>query len=275
VEGKVTDENDYEWAWERINRNLQGDKPNRWIKLSDAVRLIAQALKVMPSVARAELHTQALPPAVPWAAWTTVAVVNGIDKKGVIEINRSSLIGARFDFHNYIIWADGGYELRYDDTYVEQNHLEAWLEEKRSEPVVEPVPSPPENLDFDWARWAAELDLAIEASIRAQRQRSEPVVEPVPASPEARSEPNGEPTKQKQTRQTNPEDDADTKRKIEAVIARWQRWPKDKQKLRERQQAELLAYELSKSVGYGVSTMRAILRGEYPAMIRLGISKPK
>jgi hypothetical protein len=96
-----------------------------------------------------------------------------------------------------------------------------------------------------------------------------------PVPPEDRPKPNGEPTKQKQARQTNSEDDAGTKRKIEAGIARRQGWPKNKQQLSERQQADLLADELRKSVGYSVPTMRAILRGGYPAMIKLGIPNPK
>ena len=79
----MADENSLEVYWNRINRRLQGNKPNRWIKLSVAVRLIAQKLNEMASEARELLHTKALPPDVPWVgvvrAWwedeNTAAVI--------------------------------------------------------------------------------------------------------------------------------------------------------------------------------------------------------
>jgi hypothetical protein len=69
--------------------------------------------------------------------------------------------------------------------------------------------------------------------------------------------------------------DAEVKRKIEIVLDHWKNWPKLRRKLDERQQARLLCQELKGKVDFSEDTIRAILRGEYKPMTRLGIPKPK
>jgi hypothetical protein len=81
--------------------------------------------------------------------------------------------------------------------------------------------------------------------------------------------------KPKRTRTTSESRDAEIRRKIEIVLAHWKNWPKSKRKLYERQQARLLCQELKGRVDFSEGTMRAIIRGKYPPMTRLGIPKPK
>jgi hypothetical protein len=84
-----------------------------------------------------------------------------------------------------------------------------------------------------------------------------------------------EPAKHKRSRRTHPRDDAEVRRKIEAVVKHWREWPASKRAKSERQQAGLLYEELKGKVELSESAFRAILRGKYPPMIRLRIPKPR
>jgi hypothetical protein len=120
--------------FEDINARWQGDKPNRWIDLSQAVDLVANALAVQPAKAGASLLSGAIPPAVPWAAFTMYPELD--DEAGrPIEIEERLLINASFDFRQGLIWIDeGGFRL--EDIYIEQNRLEVWLEKERRDELV-------------------------------------------------------------------------------------------------------------------------------------------
>jgi hypothetical protein len=137
----MTDEIPLEVYWNRINLRLQGNKPNRWIRLSDAVPIIVEKLNEEMSLAREVLHTQALPPAVPWVSVVRAWWEDG-NREAVIEIRRELLIRAQIDLVADIILLDNEYRtseydsyrisLKYDNFYVEQNHLEAWLEKYKA-----------------------------------------------------------------------------------------------------------------------------------------------
>jgi hypothetical protein len=123
--------------WEAINRRLQGDGPNRWIDLNDAVWIIAQKLNVRPGVARELLLKEAVPPAVPW-----VGAGYGLPKNGTrllvpVEMDRALVIrtDTRFGYEDMNSFPRAP---RIRCIYIELNHLEAWLE-KRKAPAVQPA----------------------------------------------------------------------------------------------------------------------------------------
>jgi hypothetical protein len=121
--------------FEDINTRWQGDKPNRWIDLSQAVDLVAKTLGMVPAVAGSSLLSEAIPPAVPWAGpgleFSKYPMPDD-EAWELVEFDPSLLKYASFDFRQGLIWIDdGGWDLR--NIYIEQNHLEAWLEKKQSE----------------------------------------------------------------------------------------------------------------------------------------------
>jgi hypothetical protein len=148
VEGEMADEISLEAYWNRINLRLQGNKPNRWIKLSEAVRIIGEKLNEEASEAREVLHNQALPPAVPWVGVVRAWWEDG-NRAAAIEIRRELLIRAQIDLIADIILLENEYRtseydsycvsIKYDNFYVEQNHLEAWLEKKRRSAQLKPA----------------------------------------------------------------------------------------------------------------------------------------
>jgi len=121
--------------FEDINTRWQGDKPNRWIDLSQAVDLVAKTLGMVPAVAGSSLLSEAIPPAVPWAGpgleFSKYPMPDD-EARELVEIDPSLLTYASFVFRQGLIWIDdGGWNLR--NIYIELNHLDAWLEKKQSE----------------------------------------------------------------------------------------------------------------------------------------------
>jgi hypothetical protein len=132
-----------ELVWKNISGPIAFDKPNRWIKPSDAIRLIAEKLDVPPEGARELLLKEAIPPLVLWAG-----DAYGSDRAGApgpVVITRAILRDAMdvaFDIEA-ITSPQWGY---IEDIHIEQNHLEVWLEEKkRSAQVIQLAPSAPAN----------------------------------------------------------------------------------------------------------------------------------
>jgi hypothetical protein len=72
-------------------------------------------------------------------------------------------------------------------------------------------------------------------------------------------------------RKIAPRQSAAVEKKIRAVLTHRQRWPENKRRLDDRQQARLLEAELRQTVDYDEETMRQIILGIYPAMKRRGI----
>jgi hypothetical protein len=137
-------------GWKPINEYLQGDKPNRWITLREAVKLIVETLKVPPGEAQELLQTQTLPPAVPWVGDHHRYYPTTGGSRHFMEIRRSSLISAdaNFDPHLNAIWFDRQGRIAGDAgierVHIERNHLEAWLEKYKAR-TGQPVPASPED----------------------------------------------------------------------------------------------------------------------------------
>ena len=76
------------------------------------------------------------------------------------------------------------------------------------------------------------------------------------------------------TRNTDSQDDAAVRLKIETVLRHWREWSPERKAKDVRQQARLLRQELKGKVDYSENTLRDILRKTYRPMIRLGIVGP-
>jgi len=129
--------------WMDINCKLQGAKPNRWIGLTDAAWIIHKKLGVEIGEAQELLHSQALPPAVPWV---------GLERRRVeeddmtwlvpVQIERAAVIVAEIDFGLEDMRSPARQE-PIKGIHIELNHMEAWLEKYKAR-MVQPVPASPE-----------------------------------------------------------------------------------------------------------------------------------
>jgi hypothetical protein len=126
--------------WEGINRDLQGDKPNRWASLMDAAWIIHHKLSIPIGEAQELLQTQALPPAVPWVGAIWSELKDGTKSVQLVVINRASMsAGIDFSGEKLILLVR---ELHVEEIHVELNHLEARLA-KYVLSTVQPVPMAP------------------------------------------------------------------------------------------------------------------------------------